>query len=186
MTGLLDAALAGRHEWRRRMRRGQAGVQADYNELVAESSVIRHFETAAVPGLIQTAGYAREMLRQAVRLGHLPEDDVDAAVAMRVRRQQALYDPAKEFEFLLCEPVLRWLPCSADVMRAQLDRLQTVIGMPNVRLAVAETFVNEGVCSVDESAAYARVLDLLWEAAVSGEDARSIIVAAVDAIRGRT
>ncbi len=205
LVSLLRSVLADRNELRRRTRRGQAAVQADYNQLVAESSVIRHFETAAVPGLLQTPGYAREMLAQAIRLGHLDQDDIDAALAMRARRQQALYDTAKRFEFLLTEPVLRWRPCPSDMMRGQLDRLQTVIGMPNVRfgvipldaqieilpqngfvmyddLAVAETFVGEGICSPEESGAYARVLNLLWQEAVSGEDARRLIVAAVDAL----
>jgi Domain of unknown function (DUF5753) len=41
-----------------------------------------------------------------------------------------------QFELLLAEPVLRWLPCPTEVIRAQLDRLQTVIGLPNARLGV--------------------------------------------------
>jgi hypothetical protein len=41
-------------DWRRRMRRGQVAVQDTYNQLVAESQVIHHFETVYVPGLLQT------------------------------------------------------------------------------------------------------------------------------------
>src|SRR4051794_28352864 len=42
----LVSEAAGHRDWRRRMRRGQAGVQADYNELVAKSRTIRYFEVA--------------------------------------------------------------------------------------------------------------------------------------------
>jgi Domain of unknown function (DUF5753) len=47
--------------------------------------------------------------------------DVDAAVTSRMQRQQLLYDTSKQSEFLLAEPLLRWLQCPADVMRGQLD-----------------------------------------------------------------
>jgi transcriptional regulator with XRE-family HTH domain len=207
LLGLLQDIIAGRNDWRRRARHGQAAIQADYNRLVAEATVIRHFDTAAIPGLLQTPGYARVMLNQAILLGHVERDDDDlaAAVATRMQRQQALYDPAKRFEFLIGESALRWLPCSPDVMRGQLDRLQTVIGMPNVRfgvvplgvpipivpqhgfvlyddLAFVEGFVSEGVCTPEESERLAGILDLLWREGVTGEDARGLIVAAADSL----
>lgn len=205
LVGMLRTILTERGEWRRRMRRGQAAVQAVYNELTTESAQVRQFDTATVPGLLQTRGYAEQMLIQAVRLGHLDRDDIDAAAALRMQRQQMLYDPAKQFEFLVAESALRWLPCPPDIMRGQLDRLQTVIGMPNVRfgvlplsrqleivpqngfvlyddLAYAESFVNEGVCTPEESASYARILDLLWVQAVEGEGARRLIVAAAESL----
>jgi hypothetical protein len=71
-----------------------------------------------------------------VQLHGLDVKDVDAAVATRMQRQQFLYDTTKRFNFLLAEPVLRWLLPPADVMRGQLDRLQTVVGLPNVRFGI--------------------------------------------------
>ncbi|MFF5176622.1 Scr1 family TA system antitoxin-like transcriptional regulator [Micromonospora sp. NPDC000316] len=86
--------------------------------------LIRHFETVYVPGLLQTADYARRILTEMVELHNLDIADVDAAVASRMQRQHLLYDTSKRFEFLLAEPVLRWLLCPAEVMRGQLDRRQ--------------------------------------------------------------
>jgi hypothetical protein len=125
-------------------------------------------------------------------------DDIDAAVAVRTCRQQALYDTTKRFEFLRAEPVLRWGLCPPSVMVAQLDRLATVVGMPNVRigaiplgveiptspqnsfqlyddLAVVETFVGETTHGPRDSRAYARVMDRLWDEAAVGDHARRLI-----------
>ena len=208
---LLEEALTTQRDWRRRMRVGQAEVQADYNALTEQSTSIRYFETVFVPGYLQTPAYARRVLTEMVHLHDLAVDDVDAAVAVRMQRQQALYDPAKQFEFLLAEPVLHWRLCPVDVMRGQLDRLQTVLGLPNVRfgilpldpaaplrsapqnsfqlydgVAVVETFVGETVHRDEKASTYARVLDRLWDDAVIGEDARRLIVGAAQLIAAQT
>ncbi|MGR6321672.1 hypothetical protein Q2K19_17335 [Micromonospora soli] len=53
------------------MRHGQAAVQDSYNQLVAESRLIRHFETGHVPGLLQTADHAGRVLTEMVELHNL-------------------------------------------------------------------------------------------------------------------
>jgi transcriptional regulator with XRE-family HTH domain len=205
LTRLLDEAQNMHHDWRRRMRRGQRAVQASYNKLVQDSQLIRYFETVYVPGFLQTAEYARRILSEMVDLHGLDIDDVDAAVATRMQRQQSLYDSTKRFEFLLAEPVLRWMLCPPEVMHGQLDRLQTIVGLPNVRFGVVpmaagspltttpqnsfqiyddvvivETFIGETTHRQDEAAAYARVMERLWDAAVTGESARRLIVKAAN------
>ncbi|SIR90191.1 helix-turn-helix domain-containing protein [Micromonospora avicenniae] len=198
---MLGEVQAAHRSFRRRMRQGQAAVQDSYNKLVAESRLIRHFETVYVPGLLQTADYARRVLTEMVELHNLDIVDVDAAVATRMQRQHLLYDTSKRFEFLLAEPVLGWLLSSPEVMRGQLDRLQTVVGVPNIRfgilplgvqlvttpqnsfqmyddVAIVETFVGETTHRDDEAAAYAKAIDRLWNEAVTGEDARRLIVRA--------
>ncbi|WP_406038691.1 DUF5753 domain-containing protein [Micromonospora sp. NBC_00898] len=183
------------------MRQGQAAVQDSYNQFVAESRLIRHFETVYVPGLLQTADYARRVLAEMVELHNLDTADVDAAVATRMQRQHLLYDTSKRFEFLLAEPVLRWLLPPPDAMRGQLDRLQTVVGVPNIRfgilplgvplattpqnsfqmyddVAIVETFIGETTYRDDEAATYAKAIERLWNEAVTGEDARRLIVRA--------
>jgi transcriptional regulator with XRE-family HTH domain len=201
LTHLLGEVHAAHLDWKRRMRRGQAAVQANYGQLVQESGSIKHFETVYVPGLLQTAEYARRVLGEMVELHDLEVKDVTEAVAERMRRQQFLYDTERTFEFLLAEPVLRWMLCPPDVMRGQLDRLQTVIGMPNIRfgvvpmgrqlrtapqnsfqlyddMAIVETFVGETTHRGDEAAAYAQALERMWDDAITGEDARGLIVRA--------
>lgn len=201
---LREEARIAHATFRSRMRVGQSKVQEDYNKLVADSRLIRHFETVFVPGLLQTPDYARRVFAEMVWLHDLAVEDVDAAVATRMQRQQMLYDPAKSFEFLLAESVLRWLICPPNVMRAQLDRLQTVIGLGRIRfgilpmgvelkttpqnsfqiyvrespVAIVETFVGETWHRDEEAESYARALDKLWEESVTGEDARRLIIAA--------
>lgn len=189
------------------MAKGQAKVQQTYNDLVRAASLIRHFETVWVPGLLQVPEYARRVFEEMIDLHQLETDDVDAAVAARMQRQQFLYDPTKNFEFLLAEPVLRFLLVPPAVMRSQLDRLQTVIGLEHVRfgivpmgtvlaatpqasvqiyvgkdtIAVAEDFAGE-TWHRDNASAYARGVDRLWEEAVEGDQARELIVRAVKAL----
>ena len=187
------------------MRRGQVAIQSSYNDLIADCGVVRYFETVFIPGILQTPDYARRILTEMATLHGHDLGDIDAAVAMRMQRQQFLYDTTKQFEFLLTEPALRWLLCPPAAMRGQLDRLQTIIGIPNIRfgiiplgsplaitpqnsfqlyddMAVTETFTGESVYHDTEAASYARILDLLWEQAKVGEDARPLITAAVQAL----
>jgi transcriptional regulator with XRE-family HTH domain len=202
---VLDEVMALRSEFRRRMRDGQAQVQTSYNELVQDATFIRHFETTWVPGLLQTADYARRIFTEMATLHDLDVKDLDAAVTARLQRQQYLYDPAKRFEFLLCEPVLRWVLPSRSAMRGQLDRLQTIIGAPNIRfgvipmgaelavspqnavqmyddLAITETFVGETYHRDEEAEAYGRAIDRMWSEAVEGEEVREFIVTAMRAL----
>lgn len=205
LLALLEQVQAKHEDWRRRLRSGQTAVQASYNDMVRDARVIRDFTTAYVSSMLQTAQYARYPILEGVRLHGAREDEVDRAVAVRMQRQQHLYDPGKMFEFLIAEPVLRWLICPPDVMRGQLDRLQAVVGAPNIRLGVlpmgrplattpqnaftmvgdvvlVETFVGETVHAGDQAAAFGRVMDQLWADAVEGEEARRLIVAAAAAL----
>jgi len=202
---LLEEYQAAHRDWKRRLRLGQAGTQAGYNELVRQSTLIRHFETAYVPGPLQTRAYAQRVLEESARLHGLEVDDLQASVDTRLLRGQWLYDTEKRFEFLLAEPVLRWRLCSRDVMREQLDRLQTVVDLSNIRfgilpmdveltttpqnnfvmyddLVVVETFVGEREHRGEEAERYAAVMDLLWSEARTGREARHLIVKAVDVL----
>lgn len=121
--------------WRREFRVGTRRKQLNLLRLEARTTTFRGFETCVVPGLFQTAAYAAQ------RLGEMPDlhgapNDVQAAVAARMQRQQVLYDSAKRFHFVLSEAVLRTRLCPPDVMRGQLDRLITAAGLPNVRVGV--------------------------------------------------
>jgi hypothetical protein len=203
LSALLEEARSSEHRWKLQMRRGQAPVQAGYNELVRNATLIRYFETVYVPGLLQTPDYARRVLNEMVTLQGLEVADVDEAVAVRMQRQGLLYEKTKRFEFLIAEPVIRWLLCPPDVMRAQIDRLQTVVGLPNVRfgilpmgvelsttpqnafemyddLACVETFIGETRHTGEEAAAYAAALDRMWAEAREGDEARALLIRAAN------
>jgi transcriptional regulator with XRE-family HTH domain len=204
LLGNREEARIAHATFPRRMRRGQARVQKTYSELVAGARLIRHLETVYVPGPLQIPDYARRVLTEMITLHDLEIDDVDAAVQERMARAQMLYDPSKQWEFLLAEPVLRWLLPAPAVMRGQLDRLQGIIGLERIRLgivpmgvelattpqnavqvyvadepvAVVETYIGETWHRGDEAAAYMRAIDRQWEDAVEGDEARQLIARA--------
>lgn len=198
LVELLRTVQAVHRDWRRRLQLGQTAIQADYNQLVAGAGTVRHFETAWIPGLLQTAEYARRVFREQAELHDLDVHDEDAAVTVRLARQRHLYNPAKQFEFLLAEPVLRWRTCPGDVLRGQLDGLTEAAGLPNVRIGilpldrtlrttpqnafqiydgitVVETFAGETYYDQAISAAYLRIMERLWRDALTGADFVNLI-----------
>lgn len=107
--------------------RGQeAGV------LESMSTVVRIFQPAFVPGLLQTAAYARAVME----LLDKPEEEIGPAVNVRMQRQDALYEPDRRFEIVLTEGALRWRPGSMEVMAGQYDRLLRVAEAESVDLRV--------------------------------------------------
>lgn len=196
-----DEARVWQATFRQQMSHGQAAEQARHTNLAAKSTFIRYFDTAFVPGFLQVPEYMRRIFDEMIRLHELKIDDVDAAIAERLERQQMLYDPSKRFEFLVAEPVLRYLLVTPAVMRTQLDRLQTVIGLDRIRfgvipegvelattpqnsmqiysgddlIAVTETYVKEIFFEGAEATAFNRAFDLQWKDAVEGERARELI-----------
>jgi transcriptional regulator with XRE-family HTH domain len=191
-----------------RMSHGQAAVQDTYYQLALKSSVIRYFQTVFVPGPLQIPEYTRRVFTEMITLHDLKVDDVEAAITSRQRRAQLLYEPGKRWEFLITEPVLRFLLPSPEVMRTQLDRLQSVIGLEHVRfgivplgtelawspqnmleiyvgeqtVAVTETFADEHWYRGEKAELCQRAIDLVWEEAVEGEAARALITQAMRAL----
>lgn len=93
---------------------------------------VRVCQTAMVPGLLQTAEYARQLMPHVDPFGKF---DRAAAVAARMERQRILYEEGRKFEFLLAEHVLEWAP-GEGVMPAQLDRLASLATLATVDIAV--------------------------------------------------
>jgi transcriptional regulator with XRE-family HTH domain len=202
LLGLLDQSREDQQTNRQRTRHGQAAMQAGYNALAERSTLIRQLQTAVVPGILQTSDYARAILTAASRLHEVPVPDVEEAVATRMARQQYLYSP-RRFEFLIAEPVLRWGVAPPNIMRAQIDRLQSVVGLPNVRLGIiplgaplafvplhsfemfddlvcVESVARENRYTGTEVEPYVRVFSALWQSAATGDDARRLLVRIAD------
>ncbi|MGI5187832.1 helix-turn-helix domain-containing protein [Promicromonospora sp. CA-289599] len=197
LLGLLDQSREDQHSHRRRARRGQAPVQAGYNALVQGCTHFREFHNVVIPGMLQTPDYAHAILTAAARAHEVSVADVEEAVATRMERQRYLYT-SRRFEFVLAEPVLRWGLVPADVMRAQIDRLQSAIGLPNVRLGVlpygaaddvpthmfemfddlvcVETTSREHRYTGAETEAYIKTFTALQKVALTGEDARRFLL----------
>jgi transcriptional regulator with XRE-family HTH domain len=187
--------------WRRQLRSGFAPRQRAGRVLEAATSLIRAVETALVPGLLQTADYARHVYHGLATLRDGPYD-IEAAVQERMRRQEVLYESDRRFRFLLTEAVLRTRVCPPAVLRAQLDRLLAVSGLDNVDVAVipfttsvpkapthgfwifddtlvlVETVNAElAIRDPDDVALYERLFEMYWEVADQGPDAARLITA---------
>jgi transcriptional regulator with XRE-family HTH domain len=132
---LAEEAAAELHSWWRVHSRGLAPRQQEVSELEASSARIQRFDPIVLPGLLQTAEYARRIILMNAEVSG--QTDVPAAVAARLQRQSVLFDEFKSFEYVLMEAALRWRP-SADpaVMRAQADRLLSVSTLANVSIRV--------------------------------------------------
>ena len=118
LLDLLADVQAVHRRWRTRLRRGHAAVQEDLDRRARQAKRIRSAEVLIMPGLIQTAGYARSILAQAGAA--YGRRDLEETVAARMRRQEILYDADKTFEFVITEAALRMLvvPAAGDARPA--------------------------------------------------------------------
>lgn len=95
----------------------------------------RSYDPSLIPGLLQTADYARSVLTRYSAI-HTAPKDVEAAVQARMGRQDILTDQGRSFHFLVWEGALRARPCPPAVLSAQLDRIVGRLGPGNVRVGV--------------------------------------------------
>jgi transcriptional regulator with XRE-family HTH domain len=93
-----------------------------YIGLETGAASIRNFEPLVVPGLLQTADYARAMFRGGAR--ELDRDEIERRVEVRLSRQQVLARQDRpRLWVVIDEAVLRRAVGSPVIMRAQLDHL---------------------------------------------------------------
>ncbi|PXY21107.1 helix-turn-helix domain-containing protein [Prauserella muralis] len=187
--------------WKERLRVGNRAVQEEAIEREANARVIRAVDVGVVPGLVQTADYARHVLLAVANL-HGSKRDITEGVRTRMRRQQVLYEPGKTIEILMAYSALLHSPAPPDVMAGQLHRLIATIGIPNVRFGVLRPHVRlpypltHGYWIVDELvmleqvhgevivhdpdevAKYARLTDMLWSPKITaeGDEARTLLL----------
>lgn len=201
-----DVANAGRR-WKKELRKGHAVVQTDLDKRMQEATRFRNAEIALIPGLLQTAAYARSIITESAAVNEVAQDDIEAAVTARMRRRDIIYESSKTFEFVITEAALRFMPCTTQVMLGQLDRLLGLdmdnltlgivpMGIPLSMtpvhgfliiddLALVETFHKEFEVPESDVAVYQRIFDRLMAEAATGEQARRLIVAAVEDLRSK-
>jgi transcriptional regulator with XRE-family HTH domain len=128
--------------WKTVHSKGLAATQRDVARVEAAMTGLRNFQCALIPGLLQTAAYARTDLEVADVTGR---GGVAEAVAARMNRQDILYDPARDFVFVLTAGALHpYFPLPAEVARSQADRLVSVATLPNVTIAVIPATAQPG------------------------------------------
>lgn len=133
LVALLDAAVNEVSTFRDKLAGGLVAVQLEVRELEAGSGTVRNFQPGIIPGLLQTAGYARRIIEMSDIRG---EGNHGAAVAARLDRQEALHDKKRHFEFLMTEAALRYQPGPHEVLTAQLDHLAALATLETITLGV--------------------------------------------------
>ncbi len=108
---------------------------ATYVGLEAEAAGIKYYQSAIVPGLMQTSAYARAMHEAGVP--KFAPERIDQLIEVRLTRQRLLvHKPPVCLEVILDEAVLHRLVGGAAVMQGQLDRLIELSKEPNVTIRV--------------------------------------------------
>lgn len=208
LLAMLDKGLAVHRPYQHARRTGgQPALQRKLNDAVREGRSIRNFDLAVIPGLLQTPDYARYRSEEAVRNYGMDPDQVEASVTARMLRQNELGNSAHEFEFITTEAAFRLLVCPAPVMLGQVDRLLNVFGLPNVTFRIIpfdtvlptapmhgflivddvtyiETHAAEDEIPPSESVQYGKIMDGFQAEAVTGDEARQILIRAADHLRG--
>lgn len=190
--------------------KGGAAAYEDRVRAVEERSArIGEFEVAVIPGILQTADYAREMLSvsSGPRAWGSDDAEVEDKITRRLRRQEILYGRDRRVQVVLSEAALRVLLTTPGTMAGQLDKLLAVSRLPAVELGVIgfgqripaysiggfrvyddDLIVVESISGEDEItdpakvAVYLQAFDALREAAATGEDARRLITTAGTAL----
>jgi hypothetical protein len=111
-----------------------------YLGLEQAASVIRIYEPALIPGLLQTEDYARAV----IQLRHLQAsaNDVERRVALRMARQEFLTQPgAPDLWVALDEAAVCRPMGSRMVQRGQLQHLMEMAQRPNITLQVVPLHV---------------------------------------------
>lgn len=133
LAALTEAAFTEVQAWRIALStHGQLQTEIGRREALAQR--IRMFQPSMIPGLLQTAEYARRVFG----LFHIPyhDEELSKAVAARLDRQLALYDEDRSFEFLITEAALRWRPGPPRVLVAQLDRISSLMTLDNLTIGL--------------------------------------------------
>ncbi|MFE2870943.1 helix-turn-helix domain-containing protein [Embleya sp. NPDC059259] len=127
---------AGKKGWWQTYSGIVAPAYADYISLESDAERISEW-SYVIPGLLQTAAYARETIT-GITMSRTPEE-IAALAEVRQARQAVLTRPGKPLEFwaIIHEAALHQrFAVRPETMRDQLRRLREVAEMPNVTLQI--------------------------------------------------
>lgn len=194
-------------DWRRMERTGLRRAQEARRPLYERTRRFRTYHSWLIPGLLQTMSYTTALLR-ATRERRGLIDDVEAAVAERMDRQNVLYEGDHTFAFVIEEAVLRNGIGGRAVMLEQLRHLLIVGFLPSVSLGIVPMRPDRGamrpvedfwlfdnaqvnvelvsgyltITQPREIAMYAKVFGEFGRLAVYGDAARALIHRAINAL----
>jgi transcriptional regulator with XRE-family HTH domain len=115
----------------------------EYVPLEADATTVREFTVSTVPGLLQTADYARALFSTSLRSRSSAVLERD--VTVRLIRQERLASTTRPLELLtvIDEGVLRRMPGSPTVKCAQLTHLIEVSELDTVTMQILPTAVTD-------------------------------------------
>jgi hypothetical protein len=106
-----------------------------YLGLEQDADVIRGYEVQFVPGLLQTAAYARAVIE--LLHGSAPEEEIERRLTVRMRRQQILHRTGPPRVWMVTdEAALRRPIGGRAAMFAQLEHLIDICELPHVTVQV--------------------------------------------------
>jgi transcriptional regulator with XRE-family HTH domain len=110
---------------------------AEFIDAESEATTRWDWEPQVVPGLLQTANYAREVMRGWYIMFSLPPTELELRVEERMARQQVLArDEPLDLTVVIDESVIRRRFGSRSVMREQLHSLGESSEMDNVEIRI--------------------------------------------------
>jgi transcriptional regulator with XRE-family HTH domain len=153
LVATVESVYTEVHSWPVTMQM-RAHIQGEIEEREMHAQVVRVFQSSVVPGLLQTAEYARRTFS----MGDMSKsvDAIADSLAARLRRQQVVYEEDRRFDFLLTEAALRWRPGPVRLMLGQLDRIISMSTLDNLSIgvipldAMATTFTTHAFVFYDE------------------------------------
>ncbi|HEU5024681.1 MAG TPA: helix-turn-helix transcriptional regulator [Spirillospora sp.] len=134
MLGVLaDSAYTEVHPWTTALH-DRGHLQDDIQDIESRARKRMIYEPSLVPGLLQTAEYARRVFTM-FDPPYL-ESDLPTAIAARLDRQVALFDRDMMFDFLISEAALRWRAGPPRTLLAQYDRIASLDTLDNVSVGL--------------------------------------------------
>lgn len=135
-TALHGLAKEGaRRGWWQTYRDAISPAYVDLISLEADARSMRSYEATLIPGLLQTAAYARATI-DAINMTSTQER-VNALVEVRIQRQAVLTRPEPlEFWAIIHEAALRPRIAGPQIMKDQLQRLRDLSELPQVSIQV--------------------------------------------------
>ncbi|WP_308120118.1 helix-turn-helix domain-containing protein [Streptomyces bambusae] len=107
-----------------------------YIGLETEAASVHTFEPLLVPGLLQTQEYAAAVIAETIPCP--PVEQAAARLDVRLRRQHRAHHPARPLRLwtVLDESVLRRIVGSREIMRQQLEHLNSLGAQPHITVQV--------------------------------------------------
>ncbi|MFD9238502.1 helix-turn-helix domain-containing protein [[Kitasatospora] papulosa] len=125
LLAMWELAISDQSQFKERYQR--------YMALEAEATSLWHFAVSVLPGLLQTPGYAREILAAGGSKGEALEQQVEARMG---RRELLLGEDSPPFRTIVSEAVLRTPLRDVAEWRRQLEYLGELGARENVTLHV--------------------------------------------------